>query len=172
MPNLDILLDMVAEKLATEEGEAWFSSVNMTYAYSQVPLHHLTAKQCNFQVIGGKSTGANRFVTGFYSLSVMPTEFQKVMDNLLAKFREVFVFIDDISNVTKGTKQEHIEKVREILITLDAAELQSKGGKCNIAKQKIEWLGFKLTSHGISPVNSKMQKITEKLRPTNLKELR
>ena len=102
----------------------------------------------------------------------MPTEFQKVLDNLLAKFREVFVFIDDILIVTKGTKQDHIEKVRKILKTLDAAKLQLKARKCNIAKQEIEWLGFKLTSHGISPVNSKVQGIPEKLRPTNLKELR
>ena len=74
MPNLDNLLDMVAEKLDTEEDEAWFSSVDMTYAYGQVPLHQLTAKHCNFQIIGGESTGTYRFVTGFYGLSVMPTE--------------------------------------------------------------------------------------------------
>ena len=169
---MDKLLDMVAEKLDTEEGVAWFSAVDMTYANGQVPLHHLTAKQCNFQIIGGESTGIDRFVTGFYGLSVMPIEFQKVMDNLLAKIREVFVFIDCISIVTKGTKQDHIEKVREILKTLDAAKLQLKAGKCTFAKQEIEWLGFKLTNHGISSVNSKVQGIAEKLRPTNLKELR
>ena len=37
MPNLDNLLDMVAAKL-DENGEAWYSSVDMTYAYGQVPL--------------------------------------------------------------------------------------------------------------------------------------
>ena len=130
IPNLDNLLDMVAEKLDTEEGEAWFSSVDITYAYGQIPLHHLTAKQCNFQIIGGESTGTYRFVTGFYGLSVMPTEFQKVIYILLAKFREVFVFIDDILIVTKGTKQNHLDKVREILKTLDEAILQLKAGKC------------------------------------------
>ena len=77
MPKLDNLLDMDAEKLDTKEGEAWFSSVDMTYAYGQILLHQLTAKQCNFQVIGGESTGTYRFVTGFYCLSIMPTEFQK-----------------------------------------------------------------------------------------------
>ena len=107
MPNLENLLDMVAEKLDSEDGEAWYSSVDMTYAYGQIPLHQLTAKHCNFQIIGGESTGTYRFVTGFYGLTVMPTEFQKVMDNLLARFREVFVFIDDVLIVTKGTKQQH-----------------------------------------------------------------
>ena len=172
MPNLEDLLDMVAEKLVIEKRKAWFSSVDMTYAYGQVPLHLLTAKHCNFQIIGGESTGTYRFVTGFYGLSVMPTEFQKVMDILLAKFREVFVFIDDIFIVTKGTKDEHIDKLREILKSLDQAEVQLKAGKCTIEKNEIEWLGFKLTETGIWPINTKVQGITEKLRPTNLKELR
>ena len=60
----------------------------------------------------------------------MLTEFQTILDLLLAKFREVFVFIDDILIVTKGTKNEHLDKVREILKTLDNAELQLKAGKC------------------------------------------
>ena len=172
MPNVENLLDMVAEKLDVETGEAWFSSVDMTYAYGQVPLHISTAKHCNFQIFGGESTGTYRFVSGFYGLSVMPTEFQKVMDLLLAKFREVFLFIDDILIVTKGTKNEHLDKVREILKTLDNAELQLKAGKCKIAQSQIEWLGFKMRKDGISPVNTKVQAITEKLRPENLKELR
>ena len=118
--------------------EAWYSTLDMTYAYGQVPLHLLTAKHCNFQIIGGESTGTYRFVTGFYGLTVMPTEFQKVMDLLLSRFREVFVFIDDVLIVTKGTKRKHLDKVREILKAIDDAELQLKAGKCNFAKQEIE----------------------------------
>ena len=101
----------------------------------------------------------------------MPTEFQKVMDVLLAKFREVFIFIDDILIVTKETKQDHLNKVREILKVLDEANLQLKAGKCKIAESEIEWLGFKMTNSGISRINSKVQGVTENSLPTNLKEL-
>ena len=94
------------------------------------------------------------------------------MDIFLAKFKEVFVFVDDILMVTKGTKNEHLDKVWEFLKTLDHAELQLKAGKCNFVTNEIEWLGFKLTGQGISPVNTKVQGITEKLRLTNLKALR
>ena len=73
------------------------------------------------------------------------------MDNLLARFREVFVFIDDILIVTKGTKSEHLRKVREILNVLHLANLQKKADKCKIAQNQIEWLGFKLTSSGVTP---------------------
>ena len=156
MPNLDNLLDLVAEKLDTEEGEAWFSSVDLTYAYGQVPLHQLRPKHCNYQIFGGKSTGTYRFITGVYGLSVTPTEFQKVMDNLVAKFRKVFVFLDDILIVTKGTKKGHLDKVREILKSLDAAKLQLKAGKCNFAKNEIDWMGYKLANQGISPIISKV----------------
>ena len=49
----------------------------MQYAYGQVPLNEKTAKHCNFQIVGGKATGTYRFITGFYGLTVMPTEFRK-----------------------------------------------------------------------------------------------
>ena len=109
----------------------------MTYAYGQIPLHQLTAKHCNFQIIGGESTGTYRFVTGLFGLTVKPTEFQKVLDILLARFREVFVFIDDILIVTKRTKQEQLDKVREIIKVNNDAEMQLKAGKCKFAKQEI-----------------------------------
>ena len=99
----------------------------------------------------------------------MPTKFQKEMDIVLAKFREVFVFVDDFPIVTKGTEKEHLDKVREILKTLDQAESQLKAGNSVFAKNEIEWLGFKLTENGILPLNTKVQGITEKLRLTNLK---
>ena len=62
--------------------------------------------------------------------------------------------------------------MQEILKTLDETKLPLQAGKCKIANQEIEWLDFQMTSQGISPVNSKVQGITEKLRLTNLKELR
>ena len=53
MPNLENLIDMIAEELEKSQGEAWYSSVDMTYAYGQVPLHELTKRHCNFQIVGG-----------------------------------------------------------------------------------------------------------------------
>ena len=91
MPNLDSFIDLIAEKQDEKEGEAWYSLVDMTYAYGQIPLQELTKRHCNFQMVGGKSTGTYRFTTGFNGLSVMPTEFQKLMDLTLANVNSVFV---------------------------------------------------------------------------------
>ena len=56
----------------------------------------------------------------------MPTEFHKLMDLTLANINSVFVYIDDFLIVTKGNKQEHVNKVREVLRFLDEANLQLK----------------------------------------------
>ena len=50
----------------------------------------------------------------------------------------MFVFIDDNLIVTKGTKDEYLDKVRESLNTLDHTELQLKAGKCIFAKNEID----------------------------------
>ena len=91
MPNLDNLIDMIAEELEKSEGEAWYSSVDMPYAYGQIPLHELTKRHCKFQIVRGKSTGRYRFTTGYYGRIVMPTEFQKLLDLTLAIINSVFV---------------------------------------------------------------------------------
>ena len=152
IPNLDKLIDMITEKLDEKDGELWFSSVDMTYAYGQIPLQELAKRHCNFQIVGRKSTGTYRFTTGFYGLT---TEFQKLLDLTSANVNSVFVYTDDVLIVTKGTKQEHLNKVREVMKILVEANLQLKGEKCIIAQESIEWLGYKMTRTGISQLMQK-----------------
>ena len=65
-----------------------------------------------FFVSGGKSTGTYRFRTGFYGLTTMLAEFQRVMDDILSVFPQAHAFIYDILVVTKGTKIELISEIR------------------------------------------------------------
>ena len=45
-----------------------------------MPLSSLTSNHHNYSILCGEATGTNRFKTGFYGLTDMPTEFQKAMD--------------------------------------------------------------------------------------------
>ena len=102
MPNLENLIDQVAEILNTSTGETWFTTLDLEYAYGQIPLHADTAKHCNFQIIGGSTSGIYCFQTGYYGLTIMPTEFQKIMDTVFANCKNIFTFIDDILVATRG----------------------------------------------------------------------
>ena len=71
------------------------------------------AKQCNFQILGATATGIYRFSTGFYGLTIMPTEFQKAMDKELSNHPNTYVFLDDILIVTNETKKKHYKVVKQ-----------------------------------------------------------
>ena len=104
-------------------------------------------------------------------LTVMSTEFRNLMDLTLANINSVFVYIYEILIVTKGTKQEHVNKIREVMRVRDDTNLQLKAGKCIIAQESIECIGFTLTRTCISPFNTKSQGISQRLRPTNSKKI-
>ena len=78
MPNIDVLLDNIAQsahKGTNKPGLTYFSTIDLRYAYSQLPLDASTRTLCNFSIIGGQATGTYQFQTGFYGLTDMPAEF-------------------------------------------------------------------------------------------------
>ena len=120
MPNIDELVDGISQIIAERKaGDVYFTTLYFTYAYGQVSLEQKRSEQCNFSLVGGKSTGTYRFKNGFYRLTSIPADFQKIIDNLLKEFPQANAFIDDILIASKGTKVVHIALVEKILKKLD-----------------------------------------------------
>ena len=120
MPNLLELLDSAAQIItAKTEGTVWFTSLDLKYAFSQLPIDESVSKHCNFSIVCGEFTGTYRFKTGFYGLTDMPKEFQKAMDNTIQGFQGVFCFLDDILIVSKGSVTKHNVTVNKVLSRLD-----------------------------------------------------
>ena len=127
MPKIEELMDTVGQTISEwKTGDVYFSTMDLTYTYGQLPLNPKTSVQCNFSLKGGKSTGTYRFCTGFYSLPTMPAEFQRVMDAILSEFPQAHAFIDDILVATKGTEIEHISAVEKVLRKLDRENMSLK----------------------------------------------
>ena len=55
---------------------------------------------------------------------------------------------------------------------LDEANVILKLYKCTFAAEDIEWVGYKLLQQGVTPINSKKQRISGRVKPTNLKQSR
>ena len=102
-------MDNIAQTItqSSDEGEVLFSTIDLRYAYSQLPLDDDTAKQCYFNIIGSQATGTYRFNTEFYGLKDMPAKFQKAIDKILNNLSNTFSFLDDIIIVTGGGPQNH-----------------------------------------------------------------
>ena len=93
MPNLLELLDSAAQIITSDKiGDVWLTSLDLKYAFSQIPLSDEVSRRCNFIIVCGEQTGTYRFKTGFYGLTDMPKKFQKAMDNTLQGLSGVFCF--------------------------------------------------------------------------------
>ena len=175
MQSIDNLMDSVAKYISdnkNEPGKFLFSKTDLKYAYSQIPLHPEIRKHCNFNILGGKSTGTYQFINGFYGLSDMPATFQKTLDKTLENIDNKFNFLDDILIITKGSPHDHESDIYKVLSRLDKENLAIKLGKCEFAKSSITWLGYKITQSGISPTVNKTDSILNLKPPNTLKQLR
>ena len=58
MPNLFELIDNVAVTISGhDENKNWFSSIDLKYAYSQIPLSKKASNPRNFNIVMGDVTG-------------------------------------------------------------------------------------------------------------------
>ena len=174
MQNIDCLMDNIAQSISesSHEGEVLFSTIDLRYAYSQLPLDEATAKQCNFNIVGGQATGTYRFITGFYGLTDMPAEFQKAIDNILKGLKDTYSFLDDKIIVSGGGIKSHKEKVFKCLQNLDQENLSINLEKCHFAKNEIEWLGFAINQNGIKPLVRKTEAIQNLKAPNTCKKFK
>ena len=126
-----------------------------------------TAKQCKFNIVGGKATGTYRFLTGFYGLADMPADFQKALDRTINHAKNTFCFLDDIFIVSKGNEIEHEKLVETVLQKLDDENLALKISKCEFIKQQVKWLGHQLSELGVSAKFTKTEAILNLNPPKN-----
>ena len=173
MPNIHELVDNVAAQITNDSvGEVWFTNLDLKNAYSQLALDKFTSNQCNSSIVGGDITGTYQFLTGFYGLGDMPNEFQRVIDSTLGSIPFTNCYLDDILISSKGTFLDHKNIVLKILSTLDEYNFAVKWSKCKFFQKEIEWLGFKISKSGITPLFDKSKAIKDLPIPKNLKELR
>ena len=174
MLSIDYLPDSLAMQISTyknKEGSCCFSRIDLKYAYSQIPLDESIAKPCT-AIYLSKATGTYRVVNRFYGLTDMPA-LQNSVDKILEGCEKYFAFLDNILIATKGKVSEHEEASDEILLKkLDREGLAISVQKCKFAKQTIEWFGFKLTPHGVTPLIFKTEALQKLDPPKTLKQLR
>ena len=123
-------------------------------------------------MVGGEVTGSYRFKIGFYGLSDMPNEFQRIMDRLTEKLPNTHCYLDDILIATVGSKDEHKKLVINVLKTLDDKRLAIKWEKCTFVTHNIEWLGFKIDAKGTTPLIPKSDAIKNLKEPSCIKDIR
>jgi len=98
--------------------------------------------------------------------------FQAEMMDLMEALEYVRAYIDDLLVITRGTLEDHLEKLGEVLRRLREAGLKVNAAKSFFCTHEIKYLGYILTRGGIKPQQKKVQAILALNPPNNVKELR
>ena len=93
--------------------------MDFDFAYGQFKLDDETQNLCIFTITGGEFTGYYRFLKGFFGLADIPAIFQERIDKTL-EFKHP-AWLDDITIVTKGTKEKHEAEVKETMMKSENA---------------------------------------------------
>ena len=94
------------------------------------------------------------------------------MSKLMTDLEFVRTHINDLLCLTKGTFDDHLEKLEQVLIRVQRAGLKVNAKKSFFAKAELECLGYWITRDGIKPLPEKVQAILRIETPRNRKELR
>ena len=127
--------------------------------------------QCNFSLLGGKSTGLYRFKTGFYGLTTMSAVFQRAMDCIVSEFLQAHAFIDNFLVVIKVTEIDNIRRVKKIKKKWKKI-MALKPTKRRFAQRECEWLGHKINTSKKSISVCKLKFIESLKPPCTLSQLK
>ena len=154
-------LPLIDDILYELEGTTYFTTIDLRSGFHQIPLTREASEKCTFN----SHKGLFKFKCLPFGLKNAPMEFQRMVTALLEGLESFSkAFIDDILIYSKGSLQDHLDKVQQVFDRLRKHSLKLKLNKCQWAAKEITYLGFKVTTKGVAPDEAKVAAI-KRLKP-------
>ena len=150
------------------EGFTYATALDLNMGYYTISLDPDASKICTIIFPWGKYS-YKRLPMG---IAGSPDIFQEKMSDLMATLEFVRTYLDDLLIITKGSLEDHLEKLSMVLTRLQDAGLKINAEKSNFCTLETEYLGYVLTRDGIKPQVNKVQSILALTPPRNVTELR
>ena len=93
------------------------------------------------------------------------------MAGLTEHLEFVKAYIDDLLCITKGSFEDHLSKLRQVLTLINKAGLKVNMKKSTFGMDEVEYLGYILSRDGIKPQPEKVSAILALESPKNVREL-
>lgn len=162
LPRIDEIVD--------EMGKACvFSTLDATSGYYHIELEENDKEKTAFRW----KNGLFEFNRMPFGLCNAPATFQRVMDTILRDISNEFVipYLDDIIVYSKN-KEDHVQRLRQVLDRIKKAGLALNLKKCKFFKEEIEILGCIVGQGIVKPDKLKVEALNKFKKPENIKELR
>jgi len=161
IPNIEALVNDIA-------CNKYFSKIDLTSAYHQIPLAASDRKYTAFEA-DGKLYHFNRLSFGLTNGSAC---FQRAIDELVTNYslNKCYPFMDDIT-IAGSTLQEHDKNLNAFLEIAAKHGLTINDQKSEYCKKTIKLLGYEISCNWVRPDPDRLQGLRDYKIPTNGKEL-
>ena len=164
LPSVQEALDVVAQNRPT-----LFCSIDITSAFFHIPLKDQQSKEMTSFSFQGKRYC---FSVAPFGLHALPMAFQRMMNNILAPLSpSCLPYMDDILLMAKNMNEmaTTLEKCLKLLAT---ANLKVNPRKLSIAVSSLKYLGFLISSSGVSISQDCVDSISKCKVPSSLFQVR
>ncbi len=161
MPQVDELIDRL--------GRARFIlTLDLTKGYWQVPLSEDAKPKTAFST----PSGHWQYWVLPFDLHGAPATFQRLMDVLLLPHQAyAAAYLDDVI-VHSESWEEHLERLRRVLMELRRAGLTANPRKCHLTLFEAKYLGFQVGRGLVKPQEKKVAAILSAPRPSTKTQVR
>ena len=146
-----------------------FSELDLASCYHQIAVKEEHIQKTAFRT----QQGHWEFIVMPFGLCNAPASFQrlisKVLTGTIGDF--ILVYLDDIL-VFSRTIEEYWEHLPQALQRLREAKLYGRLHKCEFLKDKVDYLGFEVSSQGLHASPDKVRAIVEWPRPKDVHDVR
>ncbi|XP_047987090.1 uncharacterized protein LOC125226951, partial [Leguminivora glycinivorella] len=144
-----------------------FSKLDLKMAYFWIPMNKEDAQKTSIIT----PFGLFKFNSMTFGLRNSSQTFQRFMHDVLRGIDGCFCFVDDLL-LSSYNEEEHKTLLRQVLERLDKYGVTLNVDKCEFGRRKINFLGYEVSSDGISPTQERIQAISNYPKPKTVCELR
>ena len=141
----------IDESLSKLEDAKFFTTLDLRYAFWQVPLRNQDREKTGFAC----ELGLFQWKRMPFGLCKAAAKFQRLMAQALTKVTKkyrnlIMCYVDDVVIATP-TLEDHIERLDEVFVCMKQAGLKGKPSKCEIVRDSKKYPGRLVDKHGVRP---------------------